>query len=234
MVPSLVERLKAYLFPGGDGAARDVSGIRTIQSGDLRSSAASAWKTFTAEEVVDATRSRFSWQAKTGAGLSAVHVTDAYEDGHGRVVVRKGPLTLAHVTGPHADQGELQRYLSYIIYCPSMILNNPFLDFAAVNLDTLRIRDRHDATGTWVDLHLDVDGRPLAVRGVRPMMIGKRVIPTEWSAMGSDPQVWNGMRICRHLEAAWHPPDGEFVYVRIDVLSQSVLATTPASLAACP
>jgi hypothetical protein len=234
MVPSLVERLKAYLFPGGDAAARAVAGIRTIQSGDIRSSAASAWKKFTAEEVVEATRSMFSWQATLGTGVAAVHVTDAYEHGRGRLVVRKGPLTLAHLTGPHVDQGELQRYLSYISYCPSMILNNPSLDFAAVSLDTLRVRDRHDTTGTRVDLYLDEDGRPLAVRGVRPMMVGTRVIPTDWSAVGTDPQVWNGVRVCRHLEAAWHPPDGEFVYVRIDVLSQSLVATAPVGLTACP
>jgi len=234
MPGSLVARLKRYLFPDGDAAPRAVPGIRTIQCGDIRSSAGAAWKPFTAEELVDATQTMFVWEAKLGSGLTSVHVTDAYEHGHGRLVVRKGPLPLTTLTGEHVDQGELQRYLSYIPYCPSMIVNNPFLDFAAVGLNTLRIYERADLTQSWVDLEIGDDGRPIAARALRPMTIGKRVIPTEWSAVASDPQLWNGMRICRHLEASWHPPDGQFVYVRIDVLSQSVIATTPTSLAACP
>ncbi len=222
-MPSLVERLKTYLFPDGDAAARAVTGIRTIQSGDVRASASAAWKSFHAEEIVDATESMFSWDATLGSGIAAVHVTDGYDRDGGRLVVRKGPLTVAHLAGPHMDQSELQRYLSYIPYCPSMILNNPFLDFAAVGLDTLRIRDRRAAIDAGIALQLGDDGRPLATRAVRPMTIGRRIVPTEWSAIGSDPQLWHGMRMCRHLEAAWHPPDGEFVYVRIDVLSQSML-----------
>ena len=234
MVPSLLERLKAYLFPAGDAAARAVPGIRTIQCGDLRSSAKSAWKPFTAEEIVDATRSMFVWDAIMGTGLSAVQVTDAYEDGHGRLIVRKGPMSLARMTGPHVDQGELQRYLSYISYCPSMIVNNPFLDFTALGLNTLRIYDRSDLTHSWVDLEIADDGRPLTVRATRPMTAGRRVVPTEWSAVGSAWQEWNGIRVCRHLEATWHPPDGQFAYVRIDVLSHTVIATEPATLAAAP
>lgn len=234
MVPSLLERLKTFLFPAGNAAARAVTGIRTIQCGDLRSSPKSAWKPFTAEEIVDATRSMFVWEAALGSGLTAVRVTDGFEAGHGRLVVKKGPLTLAHLTGPHVDQGELQRYLGYICYCPSMIVNNPFLDFTALGLNTLRIYDRSDAAQSCVDLEIADDGRPIAVRATRPMLVGRRVVPTEWSAVGRHWCEWNGIRMCRHLEAAWHPPDGQFTYVRIDVLSQAVIATAPATLAAVP
>ena len=234
MVPSLLERLKAFLFPAGDAAARAVPGIRTIQCGELRSSAKSAWKPFSAEEIVDATRSMFVWEATMGGGLTAVQITDAYEDGHGRLIVRKGPVTLARMLGPHVDQGELQRYLGYIPYCPSMIVNNPFLDFTALGLNTLRIYDRSDPSQTWVELEIADDGGPLMVRATRPMVVGRRVVPTEWSATGRDWHEWNGIRMCGHLEAAWHPPDGQFTYVRIDVLSQAVIATAPATLAAWP
>ncbi len=234
MAASLLARLKAYVFPEGDAAARAVRAIRTTQRGEIRSSASAAWKPFAAQEMVDATRSSFVWEATLGSGLASVHVTDAYEAAHGRLLVRKGPLTLVKMTGPHVDQGELQRYLSYVCYCPSMLVNNPDLDFAAVGVNTLRIRDRQDAAQSSVDLEIADDGRPLAARAVRPMTIGRRVVPTEWSAIGSEPQTWNGIRMCRHLEASWHPPDGDFVYIRIEVLSQSVIATTPTSLAAWP
>jgi hypothetical protein len=219
MTTSLLARLKTYLFPGGDSAACAMPGIRTTQSGEIRAAATSAWRPFVAEETVDAMRSAFCWEATLGTGLTSVQVTDAYEHGHGRLLVRKGPLTLAHLTGPDVDQGELQRYLSYAVYCPSIVVNNPALDFAAVGLNTLRIRDRDGPPDAWVDVDLADDGRPIVMRAVRPMTVGRRVVPTEWSATGAGAIEWRGLRICRRLEASWHPPEGTFVYIRLNVSS---------------
>ena len=84
----------------------------------------------------------FRWEARLGTGLLSVAVTDAYEAGHGRLVVAKGPLQLTKLTGPDVDAGELQRYLGYVGYCPAMLLNNASLEFAAVGERTLRLRDR--------------------------------------------------------------------------------------------
>ena len=176
-----------------------------------------------ASEFVDATKTRFCWEARLGTGVFAVTVTDAYEEGEGRLVLKKGPLQLKKLTGPDVDQGELQRYLGYVGYCPPMMLNNPSLDFAAVGERTLKVRDRHDQTGTSVEMQLGEDGRPLLIRAVRPMIVGKRVIPTAWSATGSDPQEWEGLRVWRHMEAAWHLAEGPFTYIRIDLTSFSVV-----------
>jgi hypothetical protein len=55
------------------------------------------------------------------------------------------------------------------------------------------------------------------------MTIGKRVIPTLWSASGSEPQDWDGLRVWHRMEAAWHLPEGSFTYVRIELTSFTVL-----------
>ncbi len=189
--------LKAYSFPGGESAARGIRGIRAIQRGEIRSSPEARW----------------------GTGVLSVAVTDAYAAGHGRLVVAKGPLRLKKLTGPDVDMGELQRYLGYVGYCPPMLLNNPSLEFAVVGDRTLEVRDRHDTTGASVEIYLGEDGRPVLIRAMRPMTVGKRVIPTAWSATGSDPQEWEGLRVWRHMEAAWHLAAGPFTYVRIDLTS---------------
>jgi hypothetical protein len=220
---ALVAALKTYLFPNGESAARGISGIRAVQRGEIRSSPEARWNPFVANEFVDATTTAFCWDARLGSGVLSVAVTDAYAAGHGRLVVAKGPLQLKKLTGPDVDQGELQRYLGYVGYCPPMMLNNPSLEFAAVGERTLRMRDRHDKTGASVEMHLGEDGRPVLIRAVRPMIVGKRVIPTAWSAIGSDPQEWEGMRVWRHMEAAWHLADGPFTYVRIDLTSFTAL-----------
>jgi hypothetical protein len=158
-----------------------------------------------------------------GTGLFSVLVTDAYEDGHGRLSLSKGPIQLKKLAGPDVDKGELQRYLAYVGYCPAMLMNNPALDFSAVGDRTLQVRDRLDTTRASVEVDLAESGGPVLVRAVRPMVIGKRVIPTTWSATGGDSQEYEGLRAWRHLEAAWHPPEGSFMYIRIDLTSLTIL-----------
>lgn len=220
----LVVRLKAYCFPAGESAAGLVRGIKTTQQGEIRMSPGARWITFTAEEFVDATSSAFCWEARIGSGLmTSVQVTDAYRNGHGRLVLKKGPIQLKKLLGPDVDKGELQRYLGYISYCPAMLLNNHSLELTAVGPSTLRVRDRQDQTDAWIDCELDKDGQPALIRCVRPMAVGNRVIPTPWSASGSDAQDWEGMRVTRRMEASWNPPEGSFPYIRIELTSVNVL-----------
>ena len=220
---SLMASLKAYCFPGGESAARGIRGIRAMQRGEIRSSPEARWNAFMANEFVDATTTGFRWEARLGTGVLSVAVTDAYEAGHGRLVVAKGPLQLKKLTGPEVDAGELQRYLGYVGYCPPMVLNNPSLEFSALGERTLKLRDRRDTTGASVEIDLGEDGRPLLVRATRPMIVGKRVVPTLWSATGSEPQDWEGLRVWSHMEAAWHLAAGPFTYVRIDLTSFTAL-----------
>jgi hypothetical protein len=220
---TVMAALKAYCFPGGESAARGIRGIRAVQRGEIRSSPEARWNPFVANEFVDATTTGFRWDARLGTGVLSVAVTDAYEAAHGRLVVAKGPLQLKKLTGPDVDQGELQRYLGYVGYCPPMMLNNPSLDFAVVGDRTMKVRDRHDTTGASVEIDLGEDGRPLLVRATRPMIVGKRVVPTLWSATGSEPQEWEGLRVWRHMEAAWHLAEGSFTYIRIDLTSFTAL-----------
>jgi hypothetical protein len=221
---TLLARLRGYCLPGGEEAARGVRGIRATQRGEIRSSAEAKWLPFTAEEYVDATRSAFCWTARMGSGvLTSVAVTDAYEEGHGRLVVKKGPVTLRKLAGAEVDKGELQRYLGYASYCPPMLVNHGSLDWTLAGPRTLGLRDRLDQSGASVDVEIDENGRPVVTRAVRPMTVGKRVIPTPWSATGTDEDVREGLRICTRLAAAWHPADGNsFTYIRIELTSFAV------------
>jgi len=216
---SLIADLERYCLPGGEAAARAIRGIKATQRGEIRSSPDARWNGFTAEEYVDATKPAFRWEARLGRGVFGVLVTDAYENGHGRLTVAKGPLQLKKVIGPDVDRGELQRYLGYIGYCPPMLLNNPSLECSAIGARTLLVRDRQDDTDASVEIDVAEDGRPMLIRAFRPMIVGKRVVPTRWSASGGEPQEWDGLRVWRRMEAAWHLPDGPFTYIRIELTS---------------
>jgi hypothetical protein len=85
------------------------------------------------------------------------------------------------------------------------------------------VRDRQNQTGASVELDMNEDGRPVLVRAVRPMTVGRRVLLTPWSASGSEPRECDGLRIPHRLEASWIPPEGPFTYVRIELTSCTVL-----------
>jgi hypothetical protein len=223
-VKDLLSRLRAFCLPGGEDAARQVRSVRTTQKGEMRMAEAARWIPFTAEETIDATRSSFCWQARLDPGkLGSPTVIDAYEAGHGRLVVKLGGiLSVKKITGPEVDRGELQRYLASIVCCPAILLNHPSLEWTAVGPLTLRVRDRNDLTGGTVDLDINEQGRPLAIRADRPHLAGKEAILTSWSGSCNAYHEWEGLRAPSRIEAAWHFPEGTFTYFRAEIASFSV------------
>jgi len=156
--------------------------------------------------------------------MSWIAVTDAYEEGHGRLAVKLGGvIPVQKVRGPEVDRGELQRYLASIALCPSMVLNHVALDWTAAGPRSLRVRDRTDPTGATVDLEISEDGCPLACRAVRPRMIGKQATLTPWSGTCAEFKEWEGLRAATRLEVSWNPPEGPFTYYRSEVVSFEVV-----------
>lgn len=217
---SLLARLFSFCFPNGEDTARLVRKIRTAQRGEIRMSPKARWLPFVAEEVTDATRSSFCWEArlKTGTIISPT-VCDAYEEGHGRLVVKVagGLVPVRKVTGPDIDKGEIQRYLSSIAFCPAILLNHSSIDCTAVAPLTLRVRDRNDPLGASVDISLSDEGQQLACHADRPRMIGKQAVLTPWSATATGFRDWEGLRVATRLEVCWHLPDGPFTYYRSEI-----------------
>jgi hypothetical protein len=187
----------------------------------MRAAPGGRWILFTAEQVIETRRSSFCWQARyRGGSLGLIAVTDAYEEGHGRLVAKLGGvIPVQKVVGPDADKGEIQRYLASIILCPPIMLNHGSLDWRLAGPVILQVRDGADPTGATVDFEIGDDGQPLVCRAERPRMAGKRAVMTEWSAIGSNFQVWEGLRVPRRVEVAWNLPDGPFTYYRGEVVS---------------
>lgn len=144
----------------------------------------------------------------SGSGIRITGVTDAYENGHGRLVIRAGGLIpVKKPTGPEFDIGELQRYLASHPLCPPALLNHAALEWTASGPRNLHLRDRTDPTGAAVEFEVAEDGHPLACRADRPRGKGAETGP--WVAIGSEFREQEGMRVATHLEAAWQMPEGE-------------------------
>jgi hypothetical protein len=218
---ALLARLRAFCFPGGEDTARLVLSLKTTERGEMRASPSARWIPFTAEQVIDTRRSSFRWEARYQGGMSGwISVTEGYEEGRGRLVVKLGGVVAVQkVLGPEADRGELQRYLASIVLCPAIVLNHGSLDWSAIGPLTLQVRDRADPGGATVDLEISEEGCPLVCRAARPRAVGKRMALTAWSAAGNEFRDWEGLRVPSHVEADWKLPDGPFTYYRSEVTS---------------
>jgi hypothetical protein len=217
----LAARLRAFFFPDGEKHLRSVSAVRTTERGEMRQSPDARWIAFTAEQSIEARRSSFCWEARyKGGARGLISVTDAYEEGRGRLVVKLGGvIPVQKVEGPQADRGELQRYLASLALCPPMLLNHGSLEWTAVSPLSLRMRDLAGPTGATVDVDISEDGRPLVFRADRPRVVGKQTVLTPWSGTCAEFMEWEGLRAASRLDVSWHLSDGPFTYYRSEVVS---------------
>lgn len=212
-----VTRLRSFLLPGGEDAARRILAVRFREHGEMRSAPQAKWTSFTAETVLRADRSEFCWDAR----FSGMSVVDAYEGGRGRAVLKVARLVpVKSYSGPETDRGELLRYLGSAALCPSMMVCNHAMGWEPAGEDLVRVSDR--ATGTALDLAIGPDGCPGLLRAVRHRMAGKALIPTPWSGACSDFVEWEGLRVATRVDARWTLPEGEFVYYRAEVRGYAI------------
>lgn len=113
-----------------------------------------------------------------------------------------GLLTLKKASrGPALDRGEVQRYLSSLMLCPAALVNHASLEWTAVAESVLRVRDTADRTGAAVDLEIGIDGEPTSCHTIRPRLMGRNAVDTEWEGKGRDFRLWNGMRMAHRTRS---------------------------------
>ena len=224
---TLLAKLRHYCLPAGDEAIRHIRAVQIKEVGEMRSTPQARWIPFTAEQTIDTTESSYRWNAHLHAGkIVPLTVMDAYEEHHGKLVAKVGPLTTQRVEGPAADKGELQRYLASFLYCPAMLLNNVSLNWSAAGPLTLRVCDRQDPTGSSVDIELTEEGKPLACRADRPRIVGRHAILSPWLGIADEFGEHAGLRVPRRLEVSWLLGDSWFAYYRSVVTDFSVASCT--------
>jgi hypothetical protein len=208
----ILERVHDYALPGPTGSA---SGIRLRQTGEIRLNLHQPWRSFKAEQQIDARSLEFHWVAKLRiAPLVHTTVTEAFQDGHGWMEARVLGVPLQRSTGAEIDDTELIRLLSELVWCP-MALVHPDLVFEAVDNRTLRVGLKDHRALTDVTIGIDDSGRVLEVKAEgRPRLIGKDTIATDWRGRFGDYREINGVRMPTRGELAWMLPDGVFTYFR--------------------
>jgi hypothetical protein len=213
MVPSLVRDYYHRCVPE---PPRKPLGTLLEQTGEIRLAPERRWMPFTAEQSISATQPQFLWHARCKmAPLATAVVEDAYETGRGRLDAKLwGVFPLARGRGANVDQGELQRYLAELVWCPMALVHNPDLNFRVLAEDCVRVWVQYE--DAHVDLMFDGEGLIAGAKTTtRPR--GQTVQP--WEGRFYDFKKFGGIRAPARGEVWWDTPDGRFLYWRGEVTS---------------
>lgn len=221
-VPDPVARyLRLALTPG----QRIPHRVRISQDGEMRlKSGERAWKPFSARQYLQADPPAFVWDARLELMPVIVdaRIVDHYQLGRAAMRVKlMSALPLVNQSDrPELVQGALMRFLGEAVWCPTMLLPHPGLQWEAVDGRSARavLSDR-DCT---VSLLFHFNDRN-EVEGVstdeRFRETGGRYVATPWNGYFRDYVDHGGMHIPTRAAAQWSLPEGDFTYWRARIRS---------------
>ena len=201
-----------------------VLGVRLRQRGLMWTRPGARPMRFIAEQQMDAGRVAFRWRARFGAGLLRPFVvTDAYEDGAGRLEGRLAGVRLFRSTGPDVNRGQVMRYLAELAWLPDPRAN-PEVRWTDLGPDEAEVAAGCAGGRAAVRLRLGAGGDVLeAYAPDRPRSVDDGSVPTPWRGVFSDHGELGGVRVPRRAEVSWELPEGRFTYWRAEVTALEVV-----------
>lgn len=202
-VRSLAQRLGAKDMPGGRA--------EFLQQGKLRQIGQDKWMRFSARQWIATEKCAFRWRARVGP-LGAVHVEDALIDDVPVGAVRAlGFIPMDNAApSPELLKGELMRYLAELPWAPNALLCNRALQWHVEGAAQLRVEASIGSVTASVTLHLDAQGLPRAISGIRPAQEGNSFIEREWRGEFMDYRKVGGRRIPHAGKVGWMVDDAPF------------------------
>ena len=180
---------------------------------------------FTATQWIAPASAAFSWLARFRMlpGV-ALHINDAFEDGHGRLTGRLwGWLKLFGQAGPEVDRGQVYRYLAELPWAPAAYTANKALTWDEPQPGHLRAACTVAGRTLRVTYDVDADGRVTGVRAqVRPREIAGGFVETPWVGRFDNWQRFGAVMVPTEAEVAWETPEGPFTYFRCAVTAHTI------------
>jgi len=215
-LPDPVQRFLRYTGTIGAPQARTV---RLKQTGLFRVSEKpnAKWYPLSAEQYYTTRPPAFIWFGSIKAApLLTIQGADVFHQ-HGSLVIKLlGLIKVAHYRGPQADQAELIRYLSEIIWFPSACLH-PDLHWQPIDHLSARATLTCSSLAVSGDFHFDEQGALITFVAQRAHDVEGRPAALTWSVNASNYRSYGDLFLAGYGEAWWHLPAGKFPYVRLDV-----------------
>ncbi|MFL5701679.1 MAG: DUF6920 family protein [Ktedonobacteraceae bacterium] len=213
-VLGLPEIMQRYLRYTGVVGKESIRTVHLKQKGFMRQQPSQKWLPLLAEQYFTTTPPAFLWHGTIWPfPLVSMSATDRFSDGHGNMLIKLWSfITVGDARGPEMDQGELQRYLGEMVWCPTAWLSD------TIQWQTM---DAYSVKATFqqqsVVLHMSEQGQPTHVTAERYMEDHGHYRLAPWSVQVQEYQEVNGMRIPTRVEVTWHLASGDFSWFRCKI-----------------
>ena len=217
-VPDPVQRYLRYTKSVGKPF---VTRVDLTQSGKMKLKPDADWIPLKAKQWYEVKETAFEWTGWVKAApLFYVRAKDHYDNGVGSLKIHLwGFIPMGKAEGPEANQSELIRYLSEIIWFPSAMLQDN-ISWAALDDTTARATLSDDGLSVTGDFHIDPDGRFTAFTAQRYAdMGGGEYRLADWYAPIYTYAEFNGWYLPSEGSAIWQYPEGDYEYIRLKIES---------------
>ncbi|WP_456377150.1 DUF6920 family protein [Thiolapillus sp.] len=205
-LPPPVARYFSHVLPQGQRFIR-IAAI--YQSGILRTGAGSnKWFPFTARQYIAPMAKGFVWNARVKLPFGAhIRILDSCiaGTGSGRISLLSAFPIAAETGTPELNLGTLHRYLAEAVWCPTALLPQSGVAWAAIDeqsaLATLRIHD----LSVSLEFRFNQMGEVTSIfTPGRFARIDGKYQQLPWEGRFADYQLVSGIRVPRQGEAGWH------------------------------
>jgi hypothetical protein len=215
-LPDPVQRFLGYTRTIG---APQVHTVRLKQTGFFRINEKpnAKWYPITAEQYYTTRPPAFVWSGSIKiAPLVTIQGIDVFHQ-HGSLVIKLlGLIKVIEYHGPQADQAELIRFLSEILWFPSACLH-PELHWEPIDHLSARATLTGSSLAVSGDFHFDSQGALTRFVAQRARDVEGHPTTLTWSANASNYRSYGNLFLAGRGEVVWHLPAGKFSYARLDV-----------------
>ncbi len=206
-----------YFARAGIVAGSPIPRLVTVrQKGRIRSSTASGWMAFEAEETYSTNPPAFVWRAWfPNRALPIVLGRDFYLDGRGGILMKM--LGLVAVADEHGDElraAGLMRYLNEMAWFPAAYLGDN-VAITPVDDDSFKVAITDKGITAEGVLIVDTDGRLLNFRA-RRFNTGSRSMET-WETPLAGEATLGGLLLPSGGAAVWKLFSGDLDYIELDI-----------------
>jgi hypothetical protein len=224
-----------YLRGAGAVGQPRVHHFEATWRGRIRATAHDRWMEFTAKQynVVDE-RARFFLMDATRSGLS-VDVYHVFRENAATMRVWLLSLVpLVNASGPELDRAETVTLFNDLCLLAPAALTDPAIRWEPIDADSARARYTVGSVTIGAVLSFNEAGELVNFVSDDRLVAsadGTQFTRQRWSTPVTDYRQFGPRRVMTRGEGRWHPPEGEFVYLEMELLD---LASTADSRVRVP
>ena len=207
------EPLQRYFNFAGLPGSRKIKTVNLKQEGFFRMKPDQEWSPIKAEQVYKTDEPFFAWYAEMKGPLGMKFMgTDIYSEGKGSLIIRLfGWLKIVKYEGDKANEAELIRYFSEVMWFPTAFLNEN-ITWEEIDYHTVKGIMHDRGISVEAIFTIDDEGKLTSFSAQRYYGMEEPIKKETWFAPVSGYERVNGFMIPLDAKIAWKLEEGDYQY----------------------